>query len=193
MMMIIIIIIIIINGANWFFISHLCSFLMWSCSLLPLPILAIQTLASSLYLCSPFVVPSIRPFPLPIPAILSSLPLSPTSQKCNNAFGATVGGRNVASILSVFGPEVQSLPPPFPPNLILKLRGVLKDKRGEMTKCCITPVCTNIKTGGEKGGRQGACFPTPTQLGRIEERGSCNILSTNRLAKQFFDQNYMTI
>ena len=107
-------IIIIINGANWFFISHLCSFLMWSCSLLPLPILAIQTLASSLYLCSPFVVPSIRPFPLPIPAILSSLPLSPTSQKCNNAFGATVGGRNVASILSVFGPEVQSLPPHSP-------------------------------------------------------------------------------
>ena len=44
----------IINGANWFFISHLCSFLMWSCSLLPLPILAIQTLASSLYLCFPF-------------------------------------------------------------------------------------------------------------------------------------------
>ena len=84
-------------------------------------------------------------------------------------------------------------PPRSPPSLILKLRGVLKDKRGEMTKCCITPVCTNIKTGGEKGGRQGACFPTPTQLGRIEERGSCNILSTNRLAKQFFDQNYMTI
>ena len=53
---------IIINGANWFFISHLCSFLMWSCSLLPLPILAIQTLASSLYLCFPLAVPSPRPF-----------------------------------------------------------------------------------------------------------------------------------
>ena len=104
------------------------------------------------------------PLPFPIPAILSSLPLSPTSQKCNNAFGATVGGRNVASILSVFGPEVQSLPPPFPPSLILKLRGVLKDKRGEMTKCCITPVCTNIKAGG-KGGATGRMLPNPHPAG----------------------------
>ena len=176
---------IIINGANWFFISHLCSFLMWSCSLLPLPILAIQTLASSLYLCSPFVVPSIRPFPLPIPAILSSLPLSPTSQKCNNAFGATVGGRNVASILSVFGPEVQSLPPPVPPKFNIEAAGVLKDKRGEMTKCCITPVCTNIKTGGKGGDRAHASQPPPS-WDELRSEAHATFCPPTVLAKQVF-------
>ena len=140
MMMIIIIIFIIINGANCFFMSHLCSFLMWSCSILPSRFLLSRHVLPHYTCVFPLSFLLHVPFPLPILAILSSLPLSPTSQKCNNAFGATVGGRNVASILSVFGPEVQSLPPPFPPNLILKLRGVPKDKRGEMTKCCITPL-----------------------------------------------------
>ena len=102
------------NPVTFFPLVHVCS-CGRSFSLSFRPFLLLLS-CISVDLCFPLSV--LLPFPFsrfPIPAILSST-FSPISQKCNNEFGATVDGRNVASILSVFGPEVQSLPP-TPPHI----------------------------------------------------------------------------
>ena len=66
--------------------------------------------------------------------------------------------------------------------------GILKDKRGEMTKCCITPVCTNIKTGGKGGDKAHASQPPPS-WDELRSEAHATFCPPTVWLSRFFDQN----